>query len=135
MKAETVRETIETASEKEKAMIDRAAGEAKDVVEQVEETKLAALDKVVTAVREVTKTAGAKTNAVSDAMSKKAADVTELVGMKASDMGAKAGELKARTTKRAQDMPWLAPMVAVVLLLVLALSVGKRLRASDSFDI
>jgi hypothetical protein len=55
--------------------------------------------------------------------------------MTASDVGVKAAEIKTKARQKAQEMPWLAPMVGVVLLLALALSVGKRMRQPASFDI
>lgn len=135
MSAETMRETMEVAHDKEMDMIDRKAGEAKVTSEKMHQTKMRAFDRMVEVVRNASDAVGAKKSEVSEAVSKKAADATEAVGMKASDIGAMAGEIKTKTAKKAQDMPWLAPMVGVVLLLALALSVGKRMRAPASFDI
>jgi hypothetical protein len=135
MKAEKMRETMETAHDKEMAMIDRKAEETKVAAEEMHQAKMRAFDKAVAAFRGASKTVGAKTSLVSDAISKKTTGVTETVGMKATDLGAKAGEIKVSATKKAQSMPWLAPMVGVVVLLALALSVGKRMRAPASFDI
>ena len=135
MKAEKMRETMEVAHEKEMEMIDRKADEAKVAAKEMHQAKMRAFDKVVTAVRGASKTVGEKKAAVSESVAQKATGITETVGMKASDFGEKAVEIKKKTTSKAQSMPWLAPMVGVIVLLALALSVGKRMRTADSFDI
>jgi hypothetical protein len=128
MDAEKMRETMETAHDKELEMIDVAAEGAKVKAEEMHAAKMRAFDKAVAAARAATKAAGEKKAALSDAVAAKATGVSETVG-------AKAGALKTGATKKAQSMPWLAPMAGVVLLLALALSVGKRMRGPASFDI
>jgi cobalamin biosynthesis Mg chelatase CobN len=135
MDAKKMRETMEVAHDKELEVIDRKADEAKVAAEEMHQTKMQAFDRIVNAARSATAAVGAKKSAVSETVSEKAADVTETVGMTASDVGVKAAEIKTKATKKAQEMPWLAPMVGVVLLLALALSVGKRMRQPASFDI
>ena len=135
MKEEKMRDTLETAHDKELEMIDTAAKGAKVKSEEIHTAKMAAFDKAASALRSATKAAAEKKVVLGAAVAKRAADVTETAGMKASDLGEKATQIKMKTTKKAQNMPWLAPMAGVVLLLALALSVGKRLRVADSFDI
>jgi hypothetical protein len=135
MKAEKMRETMEVAHQKDLELIDRGADEAKESADELHAAKMRAFDKAVTAVRGASHAVGAKATTVSSAVSKKAADLGEAAGMKASDLGAKAGEIKTKTTRKAQNMPWLAPMAGVILLLALGLSVAKRMRAPASFDI
>ncbi|MCU0508880.1 MAG: hypothetical protein MUC34_10855 [Anaerolineae bacterium] len=133
MDAEKMRETMEVAHDKEMEMIDRKADEAKVTAEEMHAAKMRAFDRVVGKMRAASAAAAARKAAVSETVSKKAADVTETVGM--SDVGVKAAEIKTKARQKAQEMPWLAPMVGVVLLLALALSVGKRMRQPASFDI
>lgn len=129
MKAEKIRDAMETAHDKEMEMIDRKADEARVAADEAHEAKLRAFDKVVAAFRAKRQAVDEKAGEVSEAVSRTATDLTEAVGMKASDLGAKAGEIKEKTAKGMRDRSWLAPMVGVVLLLALALSVSKKMRS------
>ena len=132
MKAEKVRNTMETAHDAEMEMIDVKSEEAKVAAEKMHAAKMRAFDRVVAAFRMKRNEAATMASEVGETVSKAATDLTETVGMTATDLGSKAGEIKAKTTRRMQAQPWIAPMAAVVLLLALALSVGKKMRMPAS---
>lgn len=128
MDTEKMRETMEMAHEKTLEMIDVAAKGAKVKAEEMHAAKLRAFDKAVAAARNAAQAASEKKEAAQGALAAKAADV-------GAEVTTKASAIKTGATEKTQIMRWLAPMAGVVLLLALALSVGKKMRAPASFDI